>query len=956
MKVPRLFPLSKIGLANAVAIVALFLSASAHSAIAATKIALVVGNAQYPKQTLATPENDARLMAQAFERKGYKVVFLRNTNSNTFRKALRNFQKSAERASISVLYFSGLAIRQGSENYILPVGAAFRSPKDIPRYGVAVGRLMRMKTNGATALILDARAPRKGTLPFSHQSGLAALSIPARKLVVYSAKPGHWPLRAKGGEGRFARTLANLLQSKGTGLETALRRTRKIVERATKGRQSPWYAGTLRSKVKLGAIQSLSKQRAKAVANKPKPQKPNIGTQSSGGRIVGYLDSKGRFHNKPPGNAGSVASHAAPSMSANDLQRQAEARRRMDAELRRQYERKKQQAAAERRMQQSASKSARREQATKAAELSAIKRPKETNRLAADRRVRRQSAVAKAARPRQSASPPRPSAPAPMKPAAVTRYPTLESPEEVPVGQSFAVQVSLTLDEITPDVKVRPGKGAAKTKDGALAMALHNAEEWNIDVILSAPGFKIEGARNRQTITLPRDDDSSPALFNITARPIAARQKARKLYATLWHKGSYLAKVIKPILVLGSAAAETASASRAAGRSTQHSQASSPAVSTQPHQAKPAALTATNEPPQLTVYILHDLDGEGGQSGQIIVNSPFLQPTVEPYSAPTDMKDWLTSQYDRLLDVLAERSEIPLPERTVPLMRGLGLSVYNYFAPESFKAAFWRLSKKLGPKFNSIQIYTNDPILPWELLRPVSADQKTQRDFIGLEFRIARWHIGNDSAQLDKPPQRLEIKELVAIAPQYKGDKILPNQAREMRVLEKLPGFRLLTGKLASMRTLLKDFPTGIIHFSGHGTVSDEDNPNYAIRLEDIELDVMTWRGMASPARRNHPFIFMNACDIGKAQRVANFVDGWAPAVLETGAGGYVGGLWPLSDSAAAGFSNAFYTRLYDRLRRGPVKAADLLRFARRDFLKTGDPTYLAYAYYGDVNLRFVRN
>ena len=38
------------------------------------------------------------------------------------------------------------------------------------------------------------------------------------------------------------------------------------------------------------------------------------------------------------------------------------------------------------------------------------------------------------------------------------------------------------------------------------------------------------------------------------------------------------------------------------------------------------------------------------------------------------------------------------------------------------------------------------------------------------------------------------------------------------------------------------------------------------------------------------------------------------------------------------------------------MKAAEILRLARRDFLKTGDPTYLAYAYYGDVNLSFVQN
>ena len=62
------------------------------------------------------------------------------------------------------------------------------------------------------------------------------------------------------------------------------------------------------------------------------------------------------------------------------------------------------------------------------------------------------------------------------------------------------------------------------------------------------------------------------------------------------------------------------------------------------------------------------------------------------------------------------------------------------------------------------------------------------------------------------------------------------------------------------------------------------------------------------------------------------------------------------TDKAAAGFSETFYTRLYGGLRKGAVKAAEILQLARRDSLKTGDPTYLDYAYYSDVNLSFVQN
>ena len=83
--------------------------------------------------------------------------------------------------------------------------------------------------------------------------------------------------------------------------------------------------------------------------------------------------------------------------------------------------------------------------------------------------------------------------------------------------------------------------------------------------------------------------------------------------------------------------------------------------------------------------------------------------------------------------------------------------------------------------------------------------------------------------------------------------------------------------------------------------------------------------------------------------------DGGAPAVLDAGASGFISGLWPLFDDAAAAFSKHFYDELERRLADGQAPVADIVATGRQLFLETGDPTYLAYVFYGDVNLRFVR-
>lgn len=59
-------------------------------------------------------------------------------------------------------------------------------------------------------------------------------------------------------------------------------------------------------------------------------------------------------------------------------------------------------------------------------------------------------------------------------------------------------------------------------------------------------------------------------------------------------------------------------------------------------------------------------------------------------------------------------------------------------------------------------------------------------------------------------------------------------------------------------------------------------------------------------------------------------------------------------DHAAADFAGQFYSYVQRGLERGPVPVAEALRHARRRFYDTGDPTFLAYAFYGDVNLQFV--
>ena len=128
------------------------------------------------------------------------------------------------------------------------------------------------------------------------------------------------------------------------------------------------------------------------------------------------------------------------------------------------------------------------------------------------------------------------------------------------------------------------------------------------------------------------------------------------------------------------------------------------------------------------------------------------------------------------------------------------------------------------------------------------------------------------------------------------------------------------------------------------------------LQYPDGNFDLMTFQGIIPTLPEMHFLFFFNACDIGKAHHVANFVDGWAPAVLEAGASGYIGGLWPLTNRGATKFAELFYQQLEQSLATGqPTNVADILRQVRKHFYENGDPTFLGYVYYGDPHFQFVR-
>ena len=182
---------------------------------------------------------------------------------------------------------------------------------------------------------------------------------------------------------------------------------------------------------------------------------------------------------------------------------------------------------------------------------------------------------------------------------------------------------------------------------------------------------------------------------------------------------------------------------------------------------------------------------------------------------------------------------------------------------------FWSL--KARDKLHSIQITSNSPVLPWELVRPEAADG-TPDGFLGINYRLARWAPRSTAGQVDRPLDRLAFTGVATVAPAYDNNLELPFQKVEVDALSKLAGFRLVDGDFGSFEKMVGEVSTGFIHFSGHGEVNDPGtgSPVFAIQLLDQALDPTTWRALTfAPHDKGNPFFFFNACDTGRPARSA---------------------------------------------------------------------------------------
>lgn len=252
---------------RAVVLAALLLASAAALAQPESRVALVVGNGLYRAEIgrLANPENDARAIGAALERRGFTVLLALDATLAELRQALRAFAGAAARAEVALLYFAGHAIEVGGRNYLLPVDFALGRDGSAPlAVTLSLDEIARVLSGlpGEVLILLD--ACRNDPFAGAASSGRGISAIPGTGpglapevavglTVVYATSPGRVALDGAGAHSPFATAILHHLGQANIGLREFLGRIRLSVSEATSGAQVPsWPGGGLPTTPLLG--------------------------------------------------------------------------------------------------------------------------------------------------------------------------------------------------------------------------------------------------------------------------------------------------------------------------------------------------------------------------------------------------------------------------------------------------------------------------------------------------------------------------------------------------------------------------------------------------------------------------------------------------------------------------------------------------------------------------------
>jgi hypothetical protein len=220
------------------------ISKPAPVAAAEQRVALVIGNGQYRDSPLLNPVNDARAVAEALGRAGFRVVQKENAGRAEMQLALRDFGDALKGGGVGLFYFAGHGVQVKGRNYLVPVDASIEREDEVAYNSVDANQVldkMEAAGNRLNIVILDACRNNPFARSFrSASAGLAQMEAPVGTFVAFATAPGSVASDGQGKNGLYTQHLLRAMLRPGVKIEDVFKDVRAGVRRDSQGRQVPW--------------------------------------------------------------------------------------------------------------------------------------------------------------------------------------------------------------------------------------------------------------------------------------------------------------------------------------------------------------------------------------------------------------------------------------------------------------------------------------------------------------------------------------------------------------------------------------------------------------------------------------------------------------------------------------------------------------------------------------------
>ncbi len=216
------------------------------------RLALVIGNGDYGKISLANPINDAKSIEAALKSIGFEVERYENLDQKGMFRAIDNFGNKLKNYDIGLFFYAGHGLQSKGFNYLMPVDASLKSESDVEYNCVRADRIlgkMEDAKNKVNIVILDACRDNPFERSWTRSAkgkGLATMTAPVGSIIALATSPGSTASDGiAGNNGLYTSGILTYINEPGITAIQMFQKVTAYVYKKSDNHQLPWVSTSL---------------------------------------------------------------------------------------------------------------------------------------------------------------------------------------------------------------------------------------------------------------------------------------------------------------------------------------------------------------------------------------------------------------------------------------------------------------------------------------------------------------------------------------------------------------------------------------------------------------------------------------------------------------------------------------------------------------------------------------